>query len=440
MTHPLFSRITGLVAGTLLAGAVGLVAAGQRAQAAYPTKFSPALAERTDVKQALAFVDERFDRQVEEWIAVTEIPAQSTHEGERAAYVKTELQKLGLTVTIDSIGNVMARHPGTGGGPTVVFAAHMDTVHPMDTNLKVARRPDGTLHAPGVFDNSASVANLLQAARAIEAAKLRTKGDIIYLFTVQEELGLKGMYYWLEHNPKLADMLVALDGGLGPVNYGALGIYWSRMKFTAAGAHTNNSRDQPNPARAAAQCLTDMYTVPLPPANAPVGAIYNAGGMMTAGTVVNAIPREVTFTVDLRTVDPDRLKSLDAQIVGKCEAAAKAHHVQFEREWIQRSEAGGRPDQLADRRAHPIVQTAVDVLEYLGERLPAGREAIPTGSTDANAGVVSGIPSISVGRANGGDQHTLQEWADAASARIGTKQIILLAVALAEPSLPRSAR
>jgi di/tripeptidase len=80
-----------------------------------------------------------------------------------------------------------------------------------------------------------------------------------------------------------------------------------------------------------------------------------------------------------------------------------------------------------------VVQTAVEVLKYLGTKLPAGGEALPTGSTDANAGVVRGIPSISIGRARGGDQHTLQEWSDVQSARVGTKQIILLAVSLAEP-------
>jgi acetylornithine deacetylase/succinyl-diaminopimelate desuccinylase-like protein len=424
--------IRSIAAVGLLAAVAGLPVSAQTPRK-YPTKFSAALAERPDVKQALVFVDEGFDRQVAEWIAVTEIPAPSTREEQRAAYIKTELEKLGLAVTIDGIGNVMARRRGTGGGPTVVFAAHMDTVHPMETNLKVTRKPDDTLHAPGVFDNSASVVNLLQATRAMDAAKVRTRGDIVLLFTVQEELGLKGMYYWIDQNPKAADMLIALDGGLGPVAYGALGIYWSKMKFTAEGSHTNTSRDKPNPARAAAQCITDIYTIPLPPPDAPVGAIYNAGGMMTAGSIVNAIPQEVTFTVDLRTVDPGLLESLDGQIVAKCKAAGAAHKVGFEREFIQRSEAGGRPEQLAPRRAHPLVQTAVDVLQHLGAKLPPGREAVPTGSTDSNAGVVRGIPSVSVGRSRGGDQHTLQEWSDVQSARIGTKQIILLAIALAEP-------
>jgi tripeptide aminopeptidase len=402
------------------------------AQTAYPTKFTPAVAERADVKQALAFVDERFDRQVTEWIGVTEIPAQSTHEEKRAVYVKAELEKLGYAVSIDGIGNVMARRRGAGGGPTVVFAAHMDTVHPMDTNVTVNRKPDNTLHAPGVFDNTGSVVDLLQTARAMDAAKVTTDGDVVFLFTVQEELGLKGMYYWVDHNPKAADMIVAIDGSLGPINYGALGIYWMKMHFTAEGSHTNTSRGKPNPARAAAQCITDIYTIPLPDPNDPVGAVYNVGGMMTAGNVVNAIPQEVTFTVDLRTIDPALLKSLDAAITGRCEAAAAAHKVGFTREYIQKSEAGGRPEQLADRRAHPIVQTAVDVLRYLNVKMPAGGEATPTGSTDANVGVVHGIPSIAVGRALGGDQHTLQEWAESTSARTATKQLILLAVALTQ--------
>jgi hypothetical protein len=68
----------------------------------------------------------------------------------------------------------------------------------------------------------------------------------------------------------------------------------------------------------------------------------------------------------------------------------------------------------------------------LNVKLPAGGEAVPSGSTDANVGVVRGIPSIAVGRALGGEQHTLQEWAESTSARTATKQLILLAVALTQ--------
>lgn len=395
-----------------------------------PTSFSVELASHPAVQDAVGYIDRQFDGQVEEWIRITEIPAPSRLESQRAAYVRAELESLGLGVRIDSIGNVVARRRGSGSGPTLVFAAHMDTVHPLDTDVTVTRR-EGRLYAPGVFDNSASVTNMLSAARALDHAGLRTKGDVIFLATVQEELGLNGMNYWLDRNQGVADMLVALDGGLGSVNYGALGIYWSRMVFTGDGSHTLRSRGKPHPARAAARCILGIYEVPLPPPDAPVSAVYNVG-MMQGGHVVNAIPQHVSFTVDLRTVDPILLAQLDTAIVDKCERAAATEQVTFKREWIQRSEAGGRPEQLAARRAHPMVQTAIDVLRYLGYGFAGRAEAQPTGSTDANAGVVRGIPSISVGRSLGGDQHTLQEWADIESARIGTKQIVLLVAALAE--------
>jgi acetylornithine deacetylase/succinyl-diaminopimelate desuccinylase-like protein len=397
-------------------------------QPTYPTRFSPAVAELPAVRDALTYVDQHFDAQVAEWIRITEMPAQSEHEERRGAYVKAQLESLGLPVTVDSIGNVSTRLRGTGGGPTLVFAAHLDTVHPMETDVTVTRRGD-RLQAPGVFDNSASVVNALQALRALLSSGLRPKGDVVFVWTVQEELGLRGMAYWLDHNP--ADMLVALDGGLGSVSYGALGIYWSRMVFTGEGSHTNSSRGRPHPARAAAKCILDLYQIPLPPPGAPVSAVYNVG-MWRGGHVVNAIPQEISFTVDLRTVDPTLLARLDTAIVNTCRRAAEAEKVGFEREFIQKNEAGGRPEQLAGRRAHPLVQTAVDVLRYLGVELPAGREANPSGSTDANVGVVRGIPSISVGRSRGGDQHTLSEWSDTPSAKIGTKQIILLTATMAE--------
>ncbi len=403
-------------------------------QAQTGSTFTPAIGERPDVTQALAYLDATFDKHVAEWILLTEIPALSTHEQKRAAYVTAELKKIpGLEISTDPMGNVTAKRPGTGGpsagsgqAGAIVLAAHMDTVHPLDTDLKVKRLPDGTLHAPGVFDNTASVANALQVLRAMDTAKIQTRGDLIFVFTVQEELGLKGMYYWMAHNPAPA-MVVASDGPLGAVDYGALGIYWSKMKFTAPGAHTMNSRNQPHAARAAAQCITDIYSVQLPAANAAVPAIYNVG-MMGGGTVVNAIAPEIWFTVDLRTIDPTLLKELDSQIMGKCQAAAKSFGVTFTREYIQQSEAGGRPETLASRLTHPIVKTPVDVLNYLGVTPLLN----PSGSTDANVGVVKGIPSVSIGRTKGGNQHSLTEWAEIASEKTGAKQMLLILVSLAE--------
>ena len=74
---------------------------------------------------------------VDEWIRVTEIPAPSGKEQLRGEYVRNELQKLGLSdIRTDKLLNVSGVRKGTGGGPSIVFAAHLDTVFPRARTLR----------------------------------------------------------------------------------------------------------------------------------------------------------------------------------------------------------------------------------------------------------------------------------------------------------------
>jgi len=127
--------------------------------------------------------------------------------------------------------------------------------------------------------------------------------------------------------------------------------------------------------------------------------------------------------MDLRSVNPQLLDSLDAEIEARVARAAEANRVRWSKEVDQRNAAGGTADALADRARHPLVLTAVDVYGELG----LGNRTNPSGSTDANMGVVRGIPSIAVGRGVGGGGHTLSEWAERASALPATKAIVRLA-------------
>lgn len=390
--------------------------------AAAQSRLGPDVYDDAAVRNALQRIEAGYPAHVAEWIRITEIPGTSRHEERRAAYVKAELEKAGYTVTIDSIGNVTARRPGTGGGETIVFAAHLDTVHPLDTDVTV--RQDGdTLRAPGIFDNSASVANMLAIARALNDAGVRTRGDIVFVGTTQEELGLNGMRYWLDHNTDV-DALVALDGGLPNVSYGALGIYWTRYHFKGAGSHTNTSTGKPHPARALADAIRAIYEIQVPEGRG--GAVYNVG-MLDGGKIFNAIPEDVSFTMDLRSVNPVLLDSLDQEIEKRVAAAADAHGVEWEKVTSTRMRAGGTEETLRDRLNGPLVQTALAAHFFVG----IDSDARASGSTDANEGVVRGIPSISIGRGDGGEQHTLSEWALAGSALSATQVALLIAVAMA---------
>ena len=215
-------RLRSFAAASLLLAAP--LAAQQPAQ--YPSSWDAKLAERADVKAALALIEKNFPQQVQEWIKMTEMPAKSGQEQIRAAHVRAEFQRAGLKVTTDSIGNVIGVRKGTGGGPTIAIMAHMDVVFENSTPKKVRQSGD-TLFAPGVGDNTASVANMLATIRAMNATKFTHKGDIIFIGTVQEEVGLKGAEYWLEHTPR-PDLVFAPDGACGRVADGGLGLYCTK--------------------------------------------------------------------------------------------------------------------------------------------------------------------------------------------------------------------
>jgi acetylornithine deacetylase/succinyl-diaminopimelate desuccinylase-like protein len=393
------------------------------AQTASGSLYTAQVRDHPAVRDALRWLEDHYEEQVAEWIRITEIPGNSTHEQERGAYIRAQMEAQGLEVSVDDMGNVVGIRRGTGGGQTIVFAAHMDTVHPQDTDVSVKR--DGeTLRAPGIFDNSSSVADMLATVRALNATGVRTRGDIIFIATVQEELGLKGMNHWLDAHPDVADMLIAVDGGLGAINYGALGIYWTRYTFHAEGSHTNTSAGKPHPVRALADAVRSIYEIRIPAGRG--GAVYNVG-MVGGGKIFNAIPQDAFFTMDLRSVNPQLLDSLDAEIEARVARAAESNRVRWDKERAQQSPAGGTADALADRARHPLVLTAVDVYGDLG----LGNQTVPSGSTDSNAAVVRGIPSIAVGRGNGAEQHTLSEWAERSSALPATKALVLLAASLA---------
>ena len=183
--------------------------------------FSPAVLQEPAVAKAIQSVDDRSSSIIDEWVRLVEIPAPSGNEQARAQYIRAEMEKLGLAdIRVDDMFNVSGVRKGTGGGPNVVFAAHTDTVFPEGTPIHVKREGD-TLTAPGVGDDTSNLMATLEMFRALNRGGVRTKGDLIFLASVQEEVGLLGAKHWLESSGYKPDMFIAVDLASNQVWYGA---------------------------------------------------------------------------------------------------------------------------------------------------------------------------------------------------------------------------
>jgi tripeptide aminopeptidase len=392
--------------------------------------FQPALLQKPEIQKTMKSVDDRASAIVDEWIGLVEIPSPSGKEQARAKYIRAEMEKLGLAdIKVDDMSNVSGIRKGTGGGPTVVFAAHMDTVFPEGTDVKVKREGD-ILRAPGVGDDTSNLMATLEMFRALNRGGVQTKGDLIFLASVQEELGLLGAKHWLESSGYKPDLFVAVDLAANQVWYGALRISQFKFSYTSPGAHTMESRGAPSPAKAVAKAIDALYEIPLPPVAEGLDSfklpVMNVG-MLGGGTVVNAVPREAWFTVDLRSLDTATQDKLATAVATTAKKIAEQEGVGFKMETKM-----GIDDSKAltqnERREHPLVGTAVATANHF--RKPGTPEITPrdVGSTDANIAVSMGIPAVAVGANLESMPHRLEEFSEASSIVPGIKHLNALAV------------
>src|SRR5580765_2874849 len=92
---------------------------------------------------------------------VCEIPAPPFHEEERGKELKRLFEQSGLKdVRIDRAGNVIGVRPGKAPRPNLVLSAHLDTVFPEGTNVKV-NREGNVLKGPGIGDDCRGLAVIL---------------------------------------------------------------------------------------------------------------------------------------------------------------------------------------------------------------------------------------------------------------------------------------
>src|SRR5262245_56493308 len=288
-----------LLRATLLALLPAVLLARAPSSSAGPSILALA-PERASALRARITAD--MPRIVEKWIAISEIPAPSGEEGERADRIEKELRDLGLDeVRRDDIGNVFGVLRGRArAGRRVVYAAHLDTVARPSDPVTVGRPEPGLLQGPGIRDDASGLIGLLEAVRVLKDAGLTPPDDVWVVATVQEEIGLLGAKKFLDdHAPRVARFL-AVDGELGEVSYGATGIVWLKVHFLADGAHTLKSPGLPNPALAVARAIASISEIDAPRSPETRQSWVNVS-MLSGADVVNAMPRDAWLTVDVRS-------------------------------------------------------------------------------------------------------------------------------------------
>jgi tripeptide aminopeptidase len=362
---------------------------------------------------AQEFISNDHDRLIREIIQITEIEAPPFKEEARAKAYAEMLRQAGLThVEIDAEGNAIGVRKGVGNGPMIAIAAHLDTVFPSGTNVKV-RREGTKLYAPGVGDDSRSLAVLLAIVRALDAANVQTASDILFIGNVGEEGpgDLRGMKYLFQKGPykDRIKMFISLDpfGSGNDITTAGIGSKRFKVTFRGPGGHSYGSFGLVSPAYALGHAIVKLSRMQVP---SRPRTTFNVG-IVGGGTSVNSIPFESWMDVDIRSETKEELtRAVDT--------FTRLMHEAVEEENRQRSVSQGKIEVdvkvIGDRPfgsvpiGAPIVQTAAAFIQAFGLNPTYGMS-----STDSNIPLSMGIPALTLeSGGTGGRNHTLDEWID----------------------------
>jgi len=368
------------------------------------------IANHNKVKKAFKYIIDVEDKTNKNLIELTEIEAPPFKEEKRAKEFSERLKLAGIEkVWIDSIGNVIGFLEGSIGNKNIAIDAHLDTVFPEGTDVKVQIKND-TLFAPGIGDDTRGLAMILTIAETIVNSEIKPVDNILFIGTVGEEgLGdLRGVRYLFKNNEPKIDSWIAIDGGsIGRVNNQALGSYRYEVIFDGPGGHSWGAFGLVNPHHALGAGIknfvekADIYTD-----NGPKTS-YNVG-IISGGTSINSIPFKSSMQIDIRSIDPNRLNDMEEILFNSMNKALDEQNA------IKRSgpdlkltinKIGNRPSGKVDESV-PLIQKTIAATQYMGVE-----PRLTIGSTDSNIPISLGLPAVTIGRGGeGGGAHSLDEW------------------------------
>ncbi|MFT7648921.1 MAG: N-carbamoyl-L-amino-acid hydrolase [Candidatus Poriferisodalaceae bacterium] len=379
--------------------------------------------------------------------------ALTSEDGAGRDLVATWMRGLGMSVTVDGIGNVIATMVGANPGPPVMTGSHIDTVgtggrydgnlgvlaglEVVETLLEAGVTPErdiavgfftneeGARFAPDMLGSLVYVGGLpLEEALekvAIDDAILREELDAIGYRGVAPSPG-PAPHAFVELHIEQGPVLEVEGIRIGAVT-GVQGISWTEFTITGQSNHAGTTPIalRHDPGLVAMQIAAHVREIALELGGSQVGTV---GKIDLHPNLVNVVAATATITVDLRNTDEATLQEAEARVQTFVAAAAKDEGCTVQQRVLARFEPVDFSVDVIDS-----VEAAAQRLGHTVTRMPSGAghdaqmmaRVCPTGMVF--------VPSV------GGISHNPAEHTDAADLEAGANVLLHVVLELCSRDL-----
>lgn len=325
------------------------------------------------------------------FLSLVAVHSPSGQEGKIGKMLEERLLDLGFEVTLDragkvlnsEIGNIIAKKGGDSRSETVLLCAHMDTVKPIGSAViekgVFRSRGDGILGG----DDKGGIAAILEGLqRVIETGKKHPPIEVV--FTVQEEVGLKGARH-LDTSLLHAKYGFVFDaaGDLGSVTVHTPAKRSLEYIFTGRAAHAGVEPEKGVSAIVAAARAIAAMTL----GRVDEESTANIG-LIEGGVAKNIVPESTRLVGEARSFSEDKLELMVAEMAERARDAAESMGAR-----VEISEVEDYPAICLDV-SEKVVQHAASAIRRLGVKPRFSKEG---GGSDAVILTTRGIPCVNLG-------------------------------------------
>jgi len=339
------------------------------------------------------------------------IGAPTFQERRRADFVHSWLARNapGAILGHDEEGNVWA-DLSDGVEKVHLFDAHTDTVFP-DEAVEIRKEPE-RWHAPGIFDDTVACALLMEWVR--RTAARGEKVPFLVTFTVGEEgegnlLGARRMA--AQFRERALDAC-CFDLGMAFGSHTAVGSLRHEVSLGVQGGHSWGDFGRPNALHEAARWIMTLEAA-FPWKKGE--QTFNVG-TMEGGTGVNVIAATARFKLDARSTSPAFLARYEAWLREQEGLFSARDDLSFSLREIGRRPAGGLSAFGAEG------ERLIGLMEAVNHELGLPLEWACY-STNGNAFLDKGVPTVVTGLADGDGVHTRSEYLELASVARGWEKL-----------------